>query len=151
MTTAYALAANGKHDAAREWVAVTRKALSRPIQMQIRVRRKKQKKARAVSVLFLPIVKTSSFDPMVSVIEARIAIAEARLPDAFASIKALQLRSTPVTKELYAADVSAQLSRRVNAPELPRWHRRYLSGKHALSAGKQSAHLAGIEKQADRL
>ncbi|MBP6434021.1 MAG: hypothetical protein KA292_05050 [Sphingorhabdus sp.] len=120
MTTAYALAANGKHDAAREWVAATRKALE-PADPNANTGAEKEaeKKPGGLGALFLPIVKTSSFDPMVSVIEARIAIAEARLPDAFASIKDLQLRSTPVTKELYAAYASARQAGGSNAPELP--------------------------------
>jgi hypothetical protein len=131
MNTAYALAATGKPEAAREWVAATRKAVEPEKQKPDDTAAKDANKKDAdkkpadkgpmdIGELFLPIVKSSSFDPMATVIDARIAISENRLADAFALVKDMKLRSTPVTEELYAAYAAASTKAEASLVELPK-------------------------------
>jgi hypothetical protein len=120
MNTAYALAANGKPDAAREWIAATRKAFEPASADEDAAGEKKEdKKPTGLGPLVLPMIRAGNFEPMVAVTEARIAIAEGRLSDAFALMNNLQLRSTPVTDKLYAAYATARSTSATSARELP--------------------------------
>lgn len=120
MTTAYALAANGKSDAARAWVNAARVALEAASSLDSA--NGGEKNANTVDNVYAPllqIVRASNFDPMVKLIDARIAVTEGRLPEAAGLIKDMQLRSTPVTEEFYASYATARAASGAGITELP--------------------------------
>jgi hypothetical protein len=139
MQTAYALAANGKADAAREWVAAARNAVEPAAPAADPASEKERaKKPAGLGSFLLPIIKRSSFDPMVPLVDARIAVSEARLTDAHALVKDSKLRSNATTEELYAAYAAARQKGGDAAPELP---------KLEPANARGPAQLTGLAKQ----
>lgn len=124
MTKAYALAANGQPNAARDWVEATRAALAaaEPAQSDAKSDDDDTKNAApsgGLVGLLVQMARTGGFDPMAELIDARIAISEGRLSDAAAALDGKQLRSTPVTEEFHAAYAAARDAGAADAPALP--------------------------------
>jgi hypothetical protein len=105
MTTAYALAANGKADAARAWVGAVRK-IGQPLAPS-ETNPSSLLRDAVMSLIIDLIKKEAQFVPKSALIEARIAIAQGRLDDAAAAVADMQLRENPMTLEFYTAYAAA--------------------------------------------
>lgn len=136
MNTAYALAATGKPDAARAWVAAARSALDAasppkpaakpdaaltPVAATAGAAAADEAKKPAVNplvALLTDAVRTNQLEPAALLVEARIAVAEGRLTDAARTLAGNGWRSTPMTEELFAAYRTAREKNSAGAPEL---------------------------------
>ena len=114
MKTAYALAANGKTEAARGWVEAARAAVAPDTPDE-----DGKKKNLGLVFMLTDLANTSVFQPMEAMVDARIAVSEGRLADAAAALEGKKLRSAAVTDELYAAYAAAAEVSDGEAPELP--------------------------------
>lgn len=110
MRTAYALAAAGDAEGARRWMGATDAALT-PAPVE------EGKKPDVLLNMLNSTARSGGYDPMVSLVDARIALSEGRLADAAAALNGKDYRSTPVTDEFYAAYAAANAGGA--APELP--------------------------------
>ena len=114
MKTAYALAANGDAEAARGWVDAARAAVA-----PIKPTEDGKKKNVSLTNMLTDLAKTSVFQPMEAMVDARIAVSEGRFVDAAAALEGKKLRSAAVTDELYAAYAAAAEAAGGDARELP--------------------------------
>lgn len=120
MTTAYALAAHGKPDAARGWVTAAREALDAASSDGNTNGEKEGANAgESVYAPLLQIVRSSNFDPMVKLVDARIAVAEGRLTDAAGLVADMRMHSTPVTEEFHASYAAARVANGADTSDLP--------------------------------
>ena len=111
MRTAYALAAAGDAEAARDWVEATRSALTLP-------EAEDGKKPEPLVALLTDTVKGAGFVPMETLVDARIALAEGRFADAAGKLDSKRLRSSSLTDEFYAAYAAAEAPDGVEKPDL---------------------------------
>ena len=114
MKTAYALAANGNAEAARGWVEAARAAVAPATPDE-----DGKKKNPGLANMLTDLAKTSVFQPMEAMVDARIAVSEGRLADAAAALDGRKLHSAAVTDELYAAYSAAAEAAGGDAPALP--------------------------------
>ncbi|MBX7458919.1 hypothetical protein K3152_11735 [Qipengyuania sp. 1NDH17] len=115
MKTAYALAANGETEAARGWVEATRAAIAPATPAE----GEKKNNNIGLQNMLTDLAKSSVFQPMEALVDARIAVSEGRLADAAAALDGKQFRSAVVTDELYAAYAAAASSAEGEVPALP--------------------------------
>lgn len=112
MRTAYALAVAGDAEGARRWMSATDAALTAAPAEQ-------GGKPDVLLAMLNDTARSGAYNPMVALIDARIAVSEGRLADAANALNGKEYRSTPVTDEFYAAYAAAAASAGGEAPELP--------------------------------
>ena len=113
MRTAYALAANGQGEQAKRWVEEARLALEPDTDAEDGT------KPTSLIRALTDMAKNSAYDPMVKLVEGRLAISEGRLEDAAAALNGMSLGSAPLTDEFYAAYAAAAEANPADAPALP--------------------------------